>query len=132
MIRIDGLIKRLEWAQSKGITHVDVFNSPSGTHQIITGQTEDGQIKQIYPMSDEEKEYLKSLKPKSDKPKKEPTVNNDDWRYSDRDDEFDDLDDDYFGSENSWNESVKDKKVIKLTEKDLANLVKRVIKEQRK
>jgi hypothetical protein len=100
MMRIDNLIKRLEWAQSMGVTRVNIVPSPIGNYQIITGQTEDGEIKQIYPMSDEEKAQQKALKPVSTKPKKEiKFVNNDNWRYSERDDDFEDLDDDYFGND---------------------------------
>ena len=124
-MEVEGLIDRLKWALSVGVKHVHIYENPDG-YKILTGKTSNGTIQQVYPMSDEERGYKKPFVSKKDK----KTVNNDTWKYSERDSDFDD--DDYFGSENSWNESVKDKRVIKLTEKDLANLVKRVIKEQRK
>ncbi len=99
-MRIDGLIKRLEWAQSMGITHVDIFKSDNGSYDIITGQTADGQVKQIYPMSDEEKEQQRASR-RGNKPEKESKfVDSGDWKYSDRDDDFSYLDDDYFGDDN--------------------------------
>jgi hypothetical protein len=70
-MRVDNLIKRLEWAQSMNIRYVNVTTHPVTGHHILTGVTADGEIKQIYPMSDEEKEQQKALKPVSNKPKKE-------------------------------------------------------------
>lgn len=100
-MRIDNLIKRLEWAQSMGITHIEILKSDSGSHHIITGQNVDGEVKQIYPMSDEEKAQQKASRPVNDKPKKETNfVSNDNWKYSDREDDFGDLDDNYFGDDN--------------------------------
>ncbi len=100
-MRIDNLIKRLEWAQSMGITHIDISKSDTGDFHMITGQNADGEVKQIYPMSDEEKAQQKASKPVSDKPKKETDfVGSDDWRYSDREDDFGDLEDGFFGDDN--------------------------------
>jgi hypothetical protein len=48
------LMKRMKWADTKGITHVNL--STEGTKFIVTGKLPDGKVQQIYPMSQEEKD----------------------------------------------------------------------------
>ena len=106
-MNLENLITRLEWALSIGIKHGNVVNHPTEGYLMITGKTSNGTIQQIYPMSDEERGYKKPFKSK----KETKHTNTDNWKYSDRDDDFNHLDDDYFGSENSWNESIKKEKI---------------------
>jgi|LauGreDrversion4_2_1035121.scaffolds.fasta_scaffold15862_9 hypothetical protein len=48
------LMKRLKWADSKGITHVKLTSD--GTRLVVSGKLPDGEMQQIYPMSQEEKD----------------------------------------------------------------------------
>ncbi len=48
------LMKRLKWADTKGIEHVNL--TTDGSRLIVSGKLPDGKVQQIYPMSQEEKD----------------------------------------------------------------------------